>query len=144
MTKNNPQTEYHDAQKRAHFLPHIYVEVDIKKRKCPLVVCGMFGQGAMRIIDVPPDLPLEEESDQIAMVGRLIARYEGTEKHRQCVLMFSGPASFTYYPAFDEGWEFSSAGVFVGKREKPRRESRIEVRVGGKVIVGQGRNLFKD
>ena len=59
------------------------------------------------------------------------------------VVIFSGPESFTYYRTFGEGWEFSSAGVFVGKSEKRKQEPQIEVSVGGKVIVGSGRNLFE-
>ena len=66
----------------------------------------------------------------------LLGKYEGeTERSIAGAFDQAEIEEGAVYPSFDEGWEFSSAGAFVGKSEKPGKGQQITVRARGK---GQG------
>lgn len=125
---------WNDHLERCAFQPHVIFQIDIRRRRLPLFVCGITGAAALLRIDLWAGITSWGEDRQLEEVRQRIREYMEGPRGTDLRMYFNEPIGYTYCPVHDEAWDISLAGELVARMPGPAHIGRASFRVAHRDI----------
>jgi hypothetical protein len=129
--ENEVESVTNNLIQRLNFVPHLWRKHE-RIIPSPIFVVAFIGINALKYIKLPENIKSENVFKQLDLIKEIIVKDYDSKKEKPTP--FGKITGYYFRSTFDDSYEFSTDGEFIGKYEKKIDEKDAELFIRGRSI----------